>query len=427
MINNVLLAYAALLGLAAALRMRYRTWFALLLATLVALGLGWAYVRDARVVARAPAYTQDLIAGLRARPWPVQPAELAQLIASLRALNDLRDANALQPLYRLQVAHGLAGEPVEQFSSVSEALAWTPPPKPGARSTPWSEEMRTERRALTGMLEAQAPRLSGWPPDLARDLPLKADASEIAPGVWLSPAPENHRVGTLQFPVSVHHRGAGAIAAAQINVVVQDPSAADAPGGRRPIFSCHAALRDLAPGETRVFGCALPVSLGTDRRPLQRVLDNIEAFRAGTLDVHILGGGTLDADLLKVPQADTLIAPELQHLEQLKESDKQALARRNAVEPYLALWLGFGTLFAAGMVFPGLRRGCLSVPATLALAAAGFAAALLGGWVLGTHTSGIAGWEPIVAIFSAFEFGMPFIGGLLFGNLLYLRQRVAQK
>lgn len=426
MIYAVFLGYAALIGLASALRWRYRTWLALLIVALGAVGLEWGQVRDARVLTQAPVYAKDLVAGLRARPWPENPAELAQLIASFRALDDQHDTGQLRPLYRLQVAHGLAGEPVEHFGSVAEALAWRPPEeKPGALTSPGLEGKQAERRALMGMLEIEAPRVSGWPLELARDMPLEGGAQEIAPGVWLAPLPDNPHVGTLRFPVSAHHRGEGSIAVAQIKVLVHARTEADTPGGKRPIFTCHATLHDVAPGETHLFGCALKVSLGTDKRPLQRVLDNVEAFRAGALDVRVQAGGSLDSSLLKVPDADTLIPAELHHLAELKESDKQALARRDALAPTLALWLEFGAIFTAGMLFPGLRRRCLSAPATMGLAAGGFVAAMIAGWWIGARTPGVAGWELIIAVFAAFEYGVPFIGGLLFGNLTYVRQRVS--
>jgi hypothetical protein len=426
MISAVVLGYAVLAGLAAALRWPYRIWLALLLAALGAVGFEWRQVRDASVLAQAPAYAQELLTSLRERPWPERPAELAQLIASFRALHDQNDANQLLPLYRLQVAHGLAGEPPERFGSVAEALAWKPPePKPGANTSPWLEGMHAERRAIKEMLEIQAPRQAGWPPELARDMPLEEGAREIAPGVWLEAKAENPHVGTLRFPVSVHHRGEASIDVVHVTVLVQAPGEADQPGGRHPIFTCRATLHDFAPGETRLFSCPMTISLGTDKRPLQRALDHVEAFRSGALDVRMHAGGSLDSSLLKVPDADTLIAAQLQRWAQLKESDKQAQAHANAVAPSLERWLEFGAIFAAGMLFPGLRRGCLSAPITLALSAAGFIAAMIAGWWIGAHTPGVSGWEAIIAIFSAFEYGVPFIAGLLFGNLVYLRQRVA--
>jgi len=426
MIHLFLLGYAALAGLAAVLRWRYRTWLALLVLALGAVGIAWAYVRDPHVLARAPAYSDELAASLRERPWPEGPAELARLIASFRALNDARDASRLQPFYRLQIAHGLAGEPVEHFGSVAEALAWVPPAsRPGAHASPSVEDMHAEQRALQEMLEVQAPRLSGWPPELARDSPPEDAALEIAPGVWLTPMAQNPHVGAVRFALSAHHRGEGSIKVAYIGVLATPRTGQQASRGARPIFNCHGTLHDIAPGETRYFACMLKVGLGTDHRPLQQVLDRIEDFRADALEVHVHANGSLDAALLKVPDAEPLIAAELQRLAELRASDKLALARRNEVEPYLALCLATGAIFAAGMVLPGLRRRCLSAPLTLALAAAGFAVAMAAGWWTAEHTSGVRGWEAIIAIFSGCGYSAPFIAGLLFGNLIYIRQRAA--
>jgi hypothetical protein len=67
----------------------------------------------------------------------------------------------------------------------------------------------------------------------------------------------------------------------------------------------------------------------------------------------------------------------------------------------------------------------LSAAATLALAIAGGAVALVFGWLVASHTNGVDGWQGIIAVFSSFEYGTPFVGGLLFANLVYLRQRTA--
>ena len=426
MLYAIVLGYLALLGVASALRWRYRTWFAMLLLALVAMGLEWAYVHSPYALSRAPAYATDLAARLRAGRWPEQPAELARLIASFRALGVPDDVGRLQVLYRLQVAHGLAGEPVEKFGSVSEALSWNPPaPEPGTQTSPRLEQQDIERRIVKESLEIRAPRLSGWPPELARDTPLEEGAREVAPGVWLAPRPTNPHVGTARFALSARNRGGAAVAAASLTVLVHSRDASGAPGGNRPLLECHTNLRDVGPGETRLFACALPVSLGTDQRPLNRVLDMIEALRAGGVDARVRIGGSLDSSLFAVPKAAPVNATELDHLEELKQRDKEARARRDALSPALARWLVLGAIFAAGMSLPGWRRACLSLPVTAAFATSGVLAAASAGWWISALRPGARGWELIVAVFAAVQYGAPFIGGLLFGNLVYWRRRAA--
>lgn len=423
LLDTIILGYIVLMALAAALRWRYRTWLVLLLVTLGAVAFEWLHLRIAR--AQVPAYTEKLVTELRALPWPDKPGELAQLAASFRALGDWGDAGTLRRLYQLEVARGIAGEPPERFNSVAEALAWKPPDlASGAHTNVGLEGVMAERRAVKEMLDVQAPRVSGWPPEVARDMSLSEGSRELAPGVWIAPKPTNPLVGTLRFPISVHNRGEGRITNANLTVVV--PEKADSGQAREKVtsFTCRATLQDIAAGETRLFGCALTVGMG-DQRPLHRLLGDIEAFRAGELDVHVHVNGELDAALLQIPDAEPLIPDQIRHLQSLKESDKQRIARRNALGPNLANWLVFGAIFAVGALLPGLRGRCLSVVTTLALAFAGGTVGLVAGWLVASHTPGVNGWQPIIAVFSAVEYGAPFVGGMLFGNLVYLRQRTA--
>jgi hypothetical protein len=173
-----ILGYMALMGLAAMLRWRYKIWLLLLVGTLAALASGWLYFRFAR--AQAPLYSQEVAAKLRAQPWPGDPAELARLIASFKAIGDFDDSNSLRRLYRLEVAHQLAGEPDEHFGTVAEAIAGKlPDTGPRAPSNTSFEVPKAELRALNAMLEVRAPRVSEWPPELARDAPLAGGAREM--------------------------------------------------------------------------------------------------------------------------------------------------------------------------------------------------------------------------------------------------------
>lgn len=423
MINIVLLGYFALIGLAGVLRWRYRIWLLLLLGTLGAVAFEWQHFKFAR--AQFPLYTKEVAARLRARPWPSDPADVARLIASFKAIGDVRDSSVLRQLYQLEVARGLAGEQPERFGTVAEALVWNPPDiAPGAPTTTWHESVKSDRRALNGMLEVQSPRVSGWPTEMARDAPVGDNAREVAPGVWIAPKPTNPLVGTLRFPLSVHHHGKARIADAHLTVVVSDqrrPAGAEA---KSPSFSCQAPLHDVKPGDTRWISCDVIVGIGSDK-VIHRLLDQIERLRAGQLFAQVRVGGELDASVRQVPEAETFIAEEIDHLRELKEEDKQMVARREALVPRLQLALILGAIFGAGVVIPGLKGRSLSVGVTLALAFAGAAVALAVGIVDATRTPNVRGWELIIGVFAATEYGAPFLGGLLFGNLVYLRQKNA--
>jgi hypothetical protein len=417
-INLIFLGYLALMGLAAVLRWRYRVWLLLVLGTLVAVVVDWLYVGLER--AKAPLYTKEVAAELRARPWPADPADLARLIASFKAIGDFQDANVLRPLYQLEVARGLAGELPERFGTVAEALAWKPADTaPHTRTSTWREGMNAERRALNGMLEVKVPRVSAWPPELARDAPLGEGARQVAPGVWIVPKQTNTLVGTLRFPLSVYHRGKVGITTAYLTVFVSQPGrAADA---RSPGF-CHATLQDVAPGETRWISCDLTV--GTKSEPaIHSLLDKIEQLRAGELSIGVRVGGELDASVRKVPDAEPLIPGEIQRLQELKQQDKQMMARRRERVPILLILLFHGSIFALGFLIPGLAKRSLSVVATLAFALAGGAVAFVAGLVFAARTPGVRGWELIIAVITTLAYGGLFIGGLLFGNLVYLRQK----
>ena len=88
----------------------------------------------------------------------------------------------------------------------------------------------------------------------------------------------------------------------------------------------------------------------------------------------------------------------------------------------LVLWqkLWLGSRRTSRLVLFGRS---LSVGATLATATAGGVLAFVVGIVEAYQAQGVGGWELIIAALAAFEYGTPFIGGLLFGNLVYLRQK----
>jgi hypothetical protein len=223
--------------------------------------------------------------------------------------------------------------------------------------------------------------------------------------------------------LSVHHRGTARIAAAYLTIVVSNQPLTVAES-RSSSFSCHATLHNVAPGETRWVSCDLTVGIG-DRQAISRVLDEIERLRAGDLSAHLHVEGELDASIRQVPDAEPLIAEEIRHLQQIKEDDKKMIARRNVLVPRLGLLLLLYSVFVAGGALPGLFGRSPSAPATLGLAFAGAAVAFAVGMVDATRTPGVRGWELIVAVFTSVEYGVPFVAGMLFGNLVYLRQRIS--
>jgi hypothetical protein len=419
------LGYLALIALAAVLRWRYRTWLLLLLGALGAVAFAWQRVRFARE--QLPVYRKEVAATLKARPCPSDPAELARLIASFKAIGDVDDANLLSQVYRLEVAHQLAGEPEVHFGTVAEAIAVKP--RNGASGTSmnaWLETEKAERSALNAMLEVQAPRVSGWPPELARDAPPGAGAREIATGVWIWPKEAGSPVGILRFPLSVHNRGTVPIAEARLTVMVHDPRPEVVAGSRPSGFSCRATLEDVAQGETRWMSCDLTVGIGS-QRVIRRLLDQIERLRAGELTAQVHAGGDLDASVRSVPDAEPLIAGEVERLQELKEDDQRMEARRRTLGSPLQMGLILSSVFVAGVVIPGLFGRCLSVWATLALVFAGAAVAFALGIADALRTPGVGGWEVIIGVFTAVEFGVPFAGGLLFGNLVYWRQKAGDR
>jgi hypothetical protein len=410
-----------LIALAAVLRWRYRTWLLVLLGALGAAVFAWQHVRFAKE--QLPVYRKEVAATLRARPCPFDPAELARLIASFKAIGDVDDANLLRQVYQLEVARQLAGEPEVHFGTVAEAAAVKPQNgASGGQINAWQETEKAERRALNSMLEVQAPRASGWPPELASDTPLGDGAREIATGVWIWPKQTGSPVGTLRLPLSVHNRGTVPIAEARLTVMVLDPRPASAAGSRPSGFSCRATLEDIAPGQTRWMGCDLTVGMG-DQRVISRLLNQIERLRAGNLTAEVRAGGDLDASVRRVPDAEPVIAGEVQRLQELKEEDKRIEARRHTLGSPLKLGLILGSVFVAGVVIPGLFGRCLSPWVTLALVFAGAVVA----FTVGFRAPGVSGWEVIVGIFTAVEYGAPFAGGLLFGNLAYWRQETREQ
>ena len=209
---------------------------------------------------------------------------------------------------------------------------------------------------------------------------------------------------------------------ADLTVVVTQKPDPDQPDRKTPSFRCATSLFDLLPGDARLFACTLPLA-STNPRLVRNVVDAVEAFRGGGAGVEIRASGPLDPSVLSVPVVEPLIPEDLRQLALLQARDKRTEAQRETAGPRLFGWLRFAAIFVLGMLLPGMRGRSLSLSASVTLVFASAVLALMAAWRITRNAHTPLGWELIGIVMTAVTFFVPFVGGLMFGNLVCLRQR----